>query len=257
MATAIGRIPSARGDTRFFAISAILMTLVMVAGFSLNIVAGRSSFAAPPIVHVHAIVFFGWLMIYLTQNMLAASGNIALHRRLGWLAVLWIVPMLVTGFAVTLRMVQTGTVPFFFRPQHFLVFDPASLVFFGWIVAAAVALRRRSDWHRRLQLCAMTLLLGPGFGRLLPSPLLMPWSYDIIFAVQFVFPIAGMIADRRRDGRVHPAWFWGVGAGVLSYAVTQAITFSPLGDGLYAAVVAGTPAATVPGLAYPPLPPGL
>jgi hypothetical protein len=257
MATAVGRIPSGRADTRFFAISAILMTLVMVAGFSIQAISGRSSFAAPPVVHAHAVIFFGWVMIYLAQNLLAASGNIALHRRLGWLAVLWIVPMLAAGFAVTLAMVQEGRVPFFFRPQHFLVFDPASLVFFSWIVAAAVALRRRSDWHRRLQLCAMTLLLGPGFGRLLPSPLLMPWSYDIIFAVQFVFPVAGMIADRRRDGRVHPAWIWGVGAGLLSYAVTQAITFSPLGDALYAAAVVGTPAANVPGLAYPAPPPGL
>lgn len=257
MATVMGNVPAARGDSRFFAISAILMTLVMVVGFSLNFVMGRSSFGAPAHVHAHAIVFFGWVMIYLAQNLLVASGNVALHRRLGWIAVLWIPMMFVAGMAVTLAMVREGRVPFIFEPQHFLVFDPLSLVFFTGLAVAAIRMRRRSDWHRRLHLCGMALLLGPGFGRLLPMPLFIPYAFEAAFFAQLAFPLAGMIADWRRDGRVHPAWLWGVGVCLLSFVATQAIAFSALGDALYAAAVAGTPAAAVPGLAFPPPPPGM
>jgi hypothetical protein len=257
MATAVGRSSPARGDARFFAISAILMTLVMVVGFSLQLAAGRSSFSAPLLVHAHAVVFFGWVMIYLAQNLLVAGGNVAVHRRLGWIAVLWIPLMLVLGLEVTMAMVQRGGVPFFFQPQHFLVFDPVSLIFFAALAVVAIRMRRRTDWHRRLMFCGMALLLGPGFGRLLPVPLFMPYAYDVAFFAQLLFPLAGIVADRRRSGTVHPAWIWGLGVCLLSYVVTQGIAFSPIGDVLYAQAVAGTPAAAVPGLAFGPPPPGL
>lgn len=64
MATQMGTLPQlSRSDDRFFRTGAIVMTLVIIAGFSLNIIMGRSSFAAPPLVHAHAIVFMGWVAI--------------------------------------------------------------------------------------------------------------------------------------------------------------------------------------------------
>jgi hypothetical protein len=246
--------PSGRDDG-FFLIGAIVMTVVIVAGFSLQLKMGRSSFGAPPLVHAHAFVFMGWVAIYLAQNVLAARGALGLHRRLGWLAAVWVVPMLVLGMAVTLSLVQAGRAPFFFRPAQFLIFNPLSLVGFAGLTAAAIALRRRTDWHRRLHFCAMALLLGPGFGRLLPMPLIMPWAWEWTAAVCLAFPIAGMIADLRRSGRVHPAWTVGVGATLALIAVIEALTFSPAGPALYRAVTQGTPGAAVAPLDFP-RPPG-
>jgi hypothetical protein len=101
----------------------------------------------------------------------------------------------------------------------------------------------------------MAMLLGPGFGRLLPMPFLPPFAFEATFAATLLFPIAGVIADWRRSGRVHPAWGWGIGAMFATVLLVELITFSPLGDALYAAATAGTPGAGVPGLAFPP-PPG-
>ena len=103
-----------RRDDRFFLGAAIAMTVVIVAGFSVQLAMGRSSFAAPLLVHAHAVVFMGWVAIYLSQNILATTGRLALHRRLGWLAAVWVVPKLALGCAVTLSMVRRGEVPFFF-----------------------------------------------------------------------------------------------------------------------------------------------
>lgn len=242
-------------DDGFFLGGAIVMALVLVTGFSVQLAMGRSSFAAPPLVHAHAVVFMGWVGIYLLQNIFVATGRTALHRRLGWLATVWVVAMLVLGCAVTVAMVRRGGVPFFFRPLQFLIFDPVTLAAFAGLTAAAVTLRRKTDWHRRLHFCAMSLLLGPGFGRLLPSPLLVPWAWEVIVAACLVFPVVGMGADLRRSGKVHPAWLWGVATIIGASLLVEAITYSPVGAGVYRAVVAGSPGEAVAPLDFPP-PPG-
>lgn len=256
MTTIAGRLPTSSGrDSGFFLGAAIAMTVVLIAGFSLQLAMGRSSFAAPFYVHLHAVVFMGWVGIYLLQNVFVATGRIALHRRLGWIAAGWTVLMLVMGCWVTLAIVQRGGVPFFFRPLQFLIFDPLSLFTFAGLTYAAIRLRRQTDWHRRLHFCAMAMLLGPGFGRLLPMPLLSPWAWEATLIASLLFPLAGMLADLRRDGRVHPAWLWGVGVLLASTLMIEGITYSPVGAMIYDAATAGTPGAAIPPLDFPP-PPG-
>lgn len=239
-------------DAGFFLGGALVMTLVLVAGFSVQLAMGRSTFAAPLLVHAHAVVFMGWVGIYLLQNVFVATGRQGLHRRLGWIAVVWMIPMLVLGFAVTVAMARRGGIPFFFKPLQFLVFDPLSLLTFAGLTVAAILLRRQTDWHRRLHFCAMSVLLGPGFGRLLPMPLLIPWAWEVTAAACLLFPVAGMLADLRRDGRVHPAWVRGFAVLVGFVVLTEAITYSPVGAALYRTAVAGSPGEAVAPLAFPP-----
>lgn len=256
MATMIHGRPRVRAEHRFYLIAAIVMAAINVAGFSFQHAMGRSSFAAPPIVHAHAIVFFGWVTIYLAQNILAATGSRRLHRRLGWIAAGWIVAMIVFGTTVTVRVIRAGHAPFFFEPAYFLVMNPVTVLTFAGLSTWAIVLRRRTEWHKRLHLCGMAMIMGQALGRLLPLPLLIPYVGWSIFAVTLLFPIAGVIADIRRSGRVHPAWWWGMGTMTASYLLIEAIVRSPLASVLYAAVTAGSPGAAVTPLAYPPFPAG-
>ena len=239
------------GDERFFLRAAIIMAITIVAGFSFQLAMGRSTFASPPPVHAHAILFMGWVAIYLLQNIFVATNRMHLHRRLGWIGAVWIFPMAFMGFYVTIAMVRQGYVPFFFRPLQFLIFDPVTVLAFAGLTIAAVRLRRRTEWHRRLHFCGMSLLLGPAFGRLLPMPLLQPWAWETAFAVCLLFPIAGMIADIRRSGRAHPAWHWGIATMVSALVVTEVITYSPLGPAIYETVAKGYPGETIAPLDFP------
>jgi hypothetical protein len=164
--------------------------------------------------------------------------------------------MVISGFVVTVAMVRNGTVPFFFQPLQFLVFDPVAVLTLAGLTAAAILLRRRTEWHRRLHFCGMSMLLAPAFGRLLPLPLLQPWAWEATFAVTLLFPIAGVLSDIRRNGRVHPAWRWGIATMVGSFVLTQAIAYSPVGTAIYDKVTEGSRGAAVAPLDFPPPPEG-
>jgi hypothetical protein len=146
-------------------------------------------------------------------------------------------------------------VPFFFKPLQFLVFDPVSLITFIALTVAAIAFRRSTPWHQRLHYSAMAILLGPALGRLLPLPLLIPWAWEATFVATLIFPLIGVAADLMRNGRVHPAWGWGIAAMFAMFVAIQAITYSPVGLTLYEAVVAGSPGADLDPLTFP-APPG-
>ena len=243
-------------EERLFLKLAFGMAAVIVAGFSVHLAMGRSTFASPLLVHAHAVVFMGWVVLFVLQATFATTGRMALHRVLGWLATGWMAAMLVLGTVVTVAMVRRGQTPFFFRPQQFLVFDPATLLTFIGLTGAAIALRRRTDWHRRLHVCGMAMLLGPGFGRLLPMPLLVPFAWEATLAASLIAPVIGMVSDIRRSGAAHPAWKYGIGVMALCLVLVEAVTFSPVGSAIYRTVVKGSPGAAVAPLEFPPPPAG-
>lgn len=241
-------------DTRFFTIMAFVMAGIIVAGFSLNLAMGRSSFALPLAFHVHGMIFMGWLGLYLAQVVTIAGGRVALHRQLGRLAYLWIPAMVAAGTTIIVVSARTTGGPFFFASNEFLVSNLAALFTFGGLALWALRVQRRTGWHRRLMLVAMSMLTGPGLGRLLPMPLLIPYSWTIAVSLTFVFPLIGMWADWRREGRVHPAYWWGMGINVGAFALSMLLAYSPLGYAFTEWLVAGTPGAERP--MGPFLPPG-
>ena len=257
MATVVrDRQPQPTGDERFFLRGAIVMALIIVVGFSFQLAMGRSTFASPIRVHIHAVLFMGWMTIFVLQNILVSAGRVDLHRKLGWIAVGWMVAMVISGFVVTMAMVQNGVVPFFFRPLHFLIFDPVTMLAFAGLTIAAVINRRRTDWHRRLHFAGMALLLAPAFGRLFPLPLLQPLAWEVCLAACLAVLLGSIAIDSRRRGTVHPAWSWGIGAWLAMFLVIESLTYSPAGLEIYASVTAGTPGANVDPLAFLPPPEG-
>ena len=241
---------------RFALKMAIAMAITVVLGFSTQLVMGRSTFASPLRVHLHAVVFMGWVAIFVTQSYLATRGPLALHRKLGWLATGWVGLMIAMGLMVTVAMVRNGTVPFFFMPQQFLIADPLTVLAFAGLTAAAIVNRKRTDWHARLHICGMAVIIAPAFGRLLPMPLLSPYAFEAAGIATLIFPLAGMIRDQRKLGRVHPAWLIGAATIIGTILLFDLIAYSPLGDTLYHLATAGSPGAAVPGLEFAEPPAG-
>jgi hypothetical protein len=254
VATAAAPRTAPAQGTRFFLIMAAVMSLVIVAGFTFHLIAGRSSFDAPLTVHMHGVIFMAWIGLFFGQHVTIASGNIALHRQLGKLAYLFIPAMVIAGTAVMVHSAQSRGGPFFFAVNEFVISNGLGLYCFGGLALWALRVRRHQGWHRRLMLVAMSILTGPGIGRLVPMTLLIPYAWPIGIALTWIFPIIGMVADWRRDGRVHPAYWWGMGIYVGVFAGSMLLAWSPLGISFTEWLVAGTPGAERP--MAPFLPPG-
>lgn len=244
-----------RGEARFFFTMACIMAATIVAGFSFNVAMGRSSFGAPWLVHFHAWVMMGFVGLYLAQNWLIFTDNVALHRGLGWLSVIWIPAIVVMGVLITRHSIQTTGGPPFFDQNQFLFSNPLHLLGFAGLAAWAVAIRKNTGWHRRLMYCGFALLTGPGIGRLLPNPFLIPYAwYASALSLAILMPVIGMLADKRRYGAVHPAWLCGIGTVLGVQVVADLLAYSDWGIAMTEQVLAGTPGAERPMAAFfPPM----
>lgn len=243
---------SIRGNTRFFAVMAFVMSAIIVAGFSVNLAMGRSSFDVPIAYHVHAAIFMSWIGLYIAQHITASSGNWSLHAKLGKLAYLLVPLMVAAGSVIMIVVARRTGGPFFFDVNEFLISNFALVWCFGFLAFWALLRQRYTGWHRRLMLCAMAILVGPGVGRLLPLPLMIPNAWTITTAVTMIFPVIGMIADKRSTGRVHPAYWWGLGVYAGTFIASMMLAYSPLGYDLTQRVIAGTPGAERPMEAFLP-----
>jgi hypothetical protein len=241
-----------RGEERFFFHMACAMAIVLVAGFSVQLGLGRSTFEVPVVYHLHAVVFFGWIALFLLQTGLIARGDVLMHRRSGWLSALWVPVMIAVGATMTVTSLQRTGGPFFFATNDFLFGNIIGILVFGVLVASALLMRKRTDWHRRLMMCAMAAITGPGFGRLLPMPLLIPWAWELSSLIGLGFVFAGMFRDRRATGRVHPAWFVGLSAIVGWVVIGDVIAATDWGIALTRELLEGHPGAARPMEAYLP-----
>lgn len=248
------RLGQRPADTGFFMIMAALMSVTIFAGFALNLAMGRSTFSVPAVYHVHAGIFFGWVALYMAQAWSITTGRVELHKSLGRLGYIWAPVMVAMGFAIMVASMRRAGGPFFFDQNEFLVSNTMLLVLFAVLVIVALRRQRYTGWHRRLMLVAMSILTGPGLGRLLPMPLLIPNAWRIMMVVTLVWPAIGMIRDWRSDGRVHPAYLWGVGAIIAVQVVADLIAYSAFGVSLTQSLLEGTPGGERPMHAY--LPPG-
>ncbi len=224
----LGRRRTQGVGRRFYLIMSLLMAGVFVAGFSQTV---PDDFAPTPglplLLHVHGAIFTLWVLLFVAQPAFIARGSLKLHRQVGLAGAGLAAAMVVMGVAATLFAISHHRVPPFFPPGIFLVMNILGILVFGGLVAGGVALRRKSEWHKRLMLCATVSILGPGLGRFLPMDSFGPAAPLVMFGVIGLFALAGPVADLVAQRRVHPAYFWGVGAIFLSEALIGPLAFSP------------------------------
>jgi uncharacterized membrane protein SirB2 len=196
-------------------------------------------------VHLHAVAFMAWVGLFMTQVWLACTGRVHLHRRFGRIGAVLVPVLLVIGAATLFRMMRNAAVPPFWTYAYFLTMNMVALVAFAILATAAIRLRGETRWHRRLMFCGMAALAITPVNRLLPDAVLAQHMSLVSAAVILIFPVAGIAADWRREGRVHAAWLWGLGVLVAAGLTTEIFGRAQVAGATVKLITAGSPGAQV------------
>ena len=199
-------VPRLRG---FYVGMALLMTAIVLAGFwpSYFGLLVRGAAARPWVIHVHAAVFIGWMVLLLVQVALVASGRTRAHRKLGTFGMGYGVLVLVIGLVVSFASPVLHLVAGEWeidRAASFLLLPLGDMVLFAGFFGAAIAYRSQSAIHKRLIVLATVALLFAAAARLagIASPLilLLVWLFPLLVAIGH---------DGLTLRRIHPTYLIG------------------------------------------------
>lgn len=244
------RVSKRRPRTRFYLVLALVCAAIAIGGFApsywLQLPVG--TFKGAPLLHIHGVLATAWVLFLISQSTLVTRGSVARHRDWGLFgislaSVLTVVAVMVAIESMTSKLAQGAGDPV----RAFLIVPISGILMFASFTAAALANIRRPDWHRRFMIVGTVGLLGAAMARVFfffamgtgpgvrpglmpaPPPAAMPLLSGLLLELILV---AGMVHDKRKDGRIHPAWIYGF---VIMTAVT--LLRVPFGEtGLWLAI---------------------
>ena len=227
-ADAIGT--QSRSEKTFLYYMAIVCAVIAFVGFAptywVPLVTGKAN--VHPIIHLHGAVFFAWSVFFVFQAWLAASGRLIRHRAVGLVGVSIATAMVFFGLLGAVTQMRIAPASLVEAQKVFSIVPISVIVFFAVAFTAAIALRRRTDWHQRLILVAAVSILEAPIARWFivflapPGPTgPPPIVVTILPALLGLMPLVlAMIYDWRRRGLVHPAYVIG-GVGFVTMKLLQ------------------------------------
>jgi hypothetical protein len=219
-------------DRKFYTGMAIAMLFTALFGFSrtyfLGLISGHAATITGRVpnatVHLHALLFTSWLVLFIVQTSLIATHQVKVHRKLGYFGVALAAAMVVVGVRTAVEAARVGAVPPGNNPWNFIAIPFGDIITFAGFFLAAVLWRNDRDKHKRLMILASTCLMSAALvrwpGVLSVGPLLS-------YVLTLLFPIAAAVYDRRLRGRVHPVYWWGLAVIALGIPLRVILLNSP------------------------------
>ena len=195
---------------RFYLGLAAFMSLIVVVGFwptyfgqLLNGIPNR-----PWVVHLHGLIFTGWMVLLIIQVILVATGRTKAHRTLGNFGIAYGFLVLAMGLLISIAapvLHLTAGEQTMDEAAGFLIIPLGDMVLFGGFFIPAVIYRRRPEIHKRLMLLATTALLFAAAGRMsnvisMPPAVLL-WVSPVLLGIAY---------DKWTRRKVHPVYLPGL-----------------------------------------------
>jgi hypothetical protein len=225
--------PQHPADRNFFLLLVGLTWLGVVSGFGLDMIGHfKGTRAYPLIVHVHAALFVGWLVLLTTQVLLIRNRRADIHRRLGMTAA-WMIPVMVVVALATAWTVQHQMVLLGRHRTQFISINITDMLGFATLAFAGIALRRDSSAHKRLMLLSTLYLSTAGFARLWlltigPAGTETFWGFFIAYNIGGDILVAMLgVYDLVTRKRLHPAFVLGAGWILANELAAAWLYFSP------------------------------
>lgn len=199
--------------------------------------AAAGTFVIHPTTHLHGALMATWVLLFIAQTGLAASGSLARHRTLG-LAGLGIAPLAWASMVVAARRPLVGE-PLPLPPFLYdvLLIELLGIVLFASFVVWALAARRTPAIHKRVMVFTLAVPLQAAVDRIRWLPDLgLPrhWGTDVYIYI-LVLPL--VIFDLVSLGRVHRATLRCLAALFAGHVVVNVLWGAPAWRDVAAAVV--------------------
>jgi hypothetical protein len=242
-AAAAASITDRKFRPSFYFWMVLAMALFVFGGFGMHsfVPALRGNFPpAPPVVHLHGVVFIGWMILLLLQSALVCTGNERWHRALGMWGIAQGTATILIG--LMMQLVASARGYFAGRPAGTDGLYLGLLAFLGFALLFALAIgnRSRPDVHRRMILFAMLPVIPPGVNRFwanalgLDDPVPTVWLYLTLWSMA----AAILLHEHRTTGRIGGYSLLGAGWIAVEGALHEAVVGSPAFERV-AAVILG------------------
>ena len=200
-----------RFDQPFFVGTTVAIVIFVFVGFARTFYLHRLFGVPAPtsFMFFHGILMTGWVLLLFTQTALIALNQAQWHRRLGIVGTCYAALIVIVGCMATLiaaaREVRANSAGVASQ-LTVLALELTQMLLFACLVTAAIRLRNRHDWHKRLLLLATLCILPNVIVRISfltdieflkrNINLLGLWTLTVIFVVA---------VDSYRRRRLHPA----------------------------------------------------
>jgi hypothetical protein len=219
----------------FYAWMALTAMLIAIIGFvpTYFLPLAQGQFAAPPVIHIHGLIFFGWTALFCLQTWLVASGRTLAHRTWGMLGIAWASAMLFVVFAtVVVRINLLSSAGYRNEALAFSWVQIGGILFFVTLFTLAIVNLKKSEIHKRLMLLGtiglldapiarwfLTFLAPPvAPGEIAPPPPLVITIMPALVADLLL--VTAIVYDWRTRGKPHPVYVLGGGA-LLALQLTR------------------------------------
>jgi hypothetical protein len=199
----------------FFFWMTLLMAVFVFGGFGMTYwfpLATGNFPPAPPVVHLHGLVFSAWMILLVVQSTLVNVRNMTLHRSLGSFGIALATAVVFMGALITLLSgVATRDNPGG-NYYHGIYLGIMAVTGFGILFTLAIRTVRTPEVHKRMILFALLPLLPPGIHRMFMVPLgLSIFPVLPMYLTLDAMAIAIMVHEWRGHGRLSAYTLVGAG----------------------------------------------
>ena len=194
---------------------------------------------APPIVHLHAVVFVSWMTLLVTQSALVGSGNVKLHRSLGMWGIAHATSIMMLGLSLQLIATRSAMLKGLAPGTDGLYLGLCAFAGFTTMFTLAIRNRQRPEIHKRMIPFAMLPVLPPGVNRFWSEALgLGPIPVVPLYLTLWSMAAAILLHEWRRTGRISRYSMLGAGWIVVEGLMHKIVVHSP-GFDHFAAIILG------------------
>tara|TARA_R110001592_G_scaffold23522_2_gene92205 strand:- start:48 stop:827 length:780 start_codon:yes stop_codon:yes gene_type:complete len=161
----------------FYSGAALLLFLLMFLGFQQFYVHGKAypgRELTPPIrtlIILHGVAMSTWMLLFVAQPLLIASGNRRVHMTLGKVGAGLTVVVVFLGLRLGIESARVNPPDLLLwglTPPQFMAVSVISITMFGTLVAVAIWKRRQPELHRPMMLLAVLAAMPAAMDRIDP-----------------------------------------------------------------------------------------